>query len=220
MASSKFTRETCTCSLLGRPKDLSIAKLPTHKDIILCSNYERKRLGKLSKNNKEPRFSDIAGIVAEKVINLYKKVSIPQVTYTRVIQLIRDIHNRYQKIKRNINRVNTSDTLPTKLRDYLSSIDKLFDIASCKCDFLRSCTCPKEQKIPFDIQNFLVDQRNERKLKIPCTDDPIDVVESISNSNHSSQSSSASQPLEIAENESPEFIVSEKNIKKKKRQII
>lgn len=43
--------------------------------------------------------------------------------------------------------------------------ERLFDIASCKCEF-SACKCEKSRKVPIQEQKFLLDQRSFRKMTI------------------------------------------------------
>lgn len=42
----------------------------------------------------------------------------------------------------------------------------MFDIAACKCSANVNCHCSDSRKIPVIVQNFLEDQRSEKKLTI------------------------------------------------------
>lgn len=165
MAHSKFTRTACTCPLLGRPKDISAVFLPTNKDIVLCCNFERQRLGKQSNSDKEPAFSTIAENVANKVIKIYTSASIPRVSFKGVLQMINLCHQKYFNIKKIQANGRPSDK--NKIDEYVTSLDKLFDISTCKCLDMENCKCSEERKIPSNVRHFLLDQRNERKLYIP-----------------------------------------------------
>lgn len=221
MSVAKFTREACTCVLLGRPKDLCATLLPTYKDILLCCNFERLRLGKLSKSNKEPAFSTIAQVVAKKVSNIYSDASIPQVSSFRVLQLIDNIHQKYRNIKKIIANKRKSDQ--RKVDDFVSSLNRLFDISSCKCLDMTNCKCSKERQIPENVRKFLFDQRNERKLRISskfCNNDDIEKDDlQLPNSNQSSQSSSNPNSLELGQNDSQGFMIPETFEKKHKTRL-
>lgn len=51
---------------------------------------------------------------------------------------------------------------------YEDSLKKLFDIASCKCTSRKVCKCIT--KVPAAEENFLKDQRNDRKMFISSVD--------------------------------------------------
>lgn len=44
-------------------------------------------------------------------------------------------------------------------------MEKLFDIAACKCEF-SACKCEKVRKVPIQEQKFLSDQSSSRKMSI------------------------------------------------------
>lgn len=162
---SKFSLKSTACPLFGHPKDLREFVLPRKVDIILCCNEERRLMGKKSKNNKEPKFCDIAKIVAQKVMKLYRKVTIPYVCEKRILQLIKVLHDKYRRMKiySNNSKKKDSAALNKKINDFKQSCGELFDIAKCKCTNFTDCRCPQEDKVPRKIQPFLYDQRNDRK---------------------------------------------------------
>lgn len=90
------------------------------------------------------------------MINLYNKTKIPQVSYQRVIQLIKDIHKKYQNVKENLNRENKSENEKNKITNFVSSLNGLFDICSCKCANFKDCNC-EEKKVPENVRDFLFD---------------------------------------------------------------
>ena len=168
--SSKFTLDNCTCPLFGRPKNFRERILPTRKDVLLCCAEERRIKGRLSKQNKEPSFSIIADVVAQKLIDLYDTAKIPHVTFKRIKELINALHSEYVKIKSYCNNLkDVSDekkeslALQHKINDFKVKCKSLFDIASCKCPSFSLCNCPDSKRVPQEVQYFLMDQRNERK---------------------------------------------------------
>ena len=169
MESSKFTIKDSWCPLFGKPRELRLTILPTYKDIILCCNEERRKIGRLSNNGKqEPKFSDIAEKVSVQVIGLYEKVFIPHVTNTRVLQLINSLHEDYRRIKIYLHNLTqkTSPALQIKIDNFKIKCEKLFDIACCKCKNFESCECPVTKRVPLNVQKFLLDQRNGRECRI------------------------------------------------------
>ena len=46
----------------------------------------------------------------------------------------------------------------------------MFDIAACKCENFKECTCIKSSRVPVIEQNFLIDQRTVRKMCIAAVD--------------------------------------------------
>ncbi|KAE8746239.1 hypothetical protein FOCC_FOCC007111 [Frankliniella occidentalis] len=170
MSCSKFTfRQKCPV-FDTYPCDLNESRLPTYKDVLLCCLHERRRIGMLRGKNIEPLFSEISETVANKVENIFIKASIPTVSHTRVIQLLKAYHNKYITFKKVYLRDKTG--LQERRDSFVSSAQKLFDIASCKCASFESCTCPKEKKVPLIEQPFLLDQRSRRIGKIGSVDLP------------------------------------------------
>lgn len=170
MALSKFSfRRKCPV-FETYPEDFSGTQLPTHKDVLLCCLFERQRLGQERGTNKEPCFSEIAEIVSCKIENIFNKTSIPTVTHTRVLQLLRAYHDKYTLLKK----VNVSKRTPgeqDKREKFVASAEaKLFDISFCKCPQFSSCNCPKDKKVPLIEQPFLLDQRTNRIGRIGKVD--------------------------------------------------
>ncbi|KAK3909621.1 ATP-dependent DNA helicase mph1 [Frankliniella fusca] len=129
------------------------------------------RLGHANGNNLEPNFSDIAENVSYKVETIYAKASIPSVSHTRVIQMIKAHHAKYIVMKRKINVKQMTKFIQEQRDKFVASAEnKLFDIAYCKCEHFTSCTCPKEKKVPLIEQPFLLDQRNDRIGRIGKVD--------------------------------------------------
>lgn len=61
--------------------------------------------------------------------------------------------------------------IPKKhLEDYLDASKVLFDICSCKYLETNKCNYPKEKKVPYNEQTFLMDQRSLRKMIMGNTD--------------------------------------------------
>ncbi|CAH1113874.1 unnamed protein product [Psylliodes chrysocephalus] len=61
-----------------------------------------------------------------------------------------------------------------RLAEFLAKCEsKLFDVFSCKCEPISSCSCEKSRKVPPQEQAFLEDQRTNRKMALG----PVDVKE-------------------------------------------
>ncbi|KAK3925274.1 MAU2 chromatid cohesion factor-like protein [Frankliniella fusca] len=168
MSVSKFKFRQ-KCPVFGvYPYDLAESQLPSYQDVLLCYQFERFRIGRLRGDNYEPRSKEVSEIVAKKVENIFKKASIPIVSHTRVLQMLTSYHNKFLTFKRMF--LKNQIGLRSKRDEFVSSSAKLFDIAACKCPSFASCNCPKEKKVPFIEQPFLLDQRTRRIGRIGSVD--------------------------------------------------
>ena len=62
-------------------------------------------------------------------------------------------------------------SLPKQIKDFKkSSKTTLFDISACKCSEFRKRSCLCERRVPIMQQQFLLDQKSERKMKIGSVD--------------------------------------------------
>ena len=207
MSNSKYTVKGCSCPSFGRPKDLNTAGLPTLQDVILCCLEERRLLGKALKSQQEVKFSVIAENVAKKVIGLYECISIPHVSFNRVMQLLRSMHKEYKKMKKYQSLTNEKPSLKNYIDDYKDRCKKLFDIASCKCKRFESCDCSTEKQVPQKVRVFLTDQRLSKKFYLtaqkmkniyPSTALESSNLNSQQSSNSNSQQSSNSNSQQLS----------------------
>lgn len=105
-------------------------------------------------NPKEPVFSDIAETISQDIENIWVKASLPIVSHTRVIQMIKTYHLKCKNILKSIARLTAE-----KKQDILMQSKVLFDISSCKCKNIKQCTFLKDKKVPKSEQAFLIDQQ-------------------------------------------------------------
>lgn len=179
---SVITRQSHACPIFGLPKELGLTTLPTYEDVLLCCFNKKYEL--MLQSKKTPCFSLIADHVATQVQQLYIKSSIPTLSHSRVVQLIKSYHNVYYNLRKSYNRDIVKDNFKKKLDIFVTEAkSKLFDIAACKCKMSfacicggKSCTkdcsvtidcnCEKNKKIPAVERNFLYDQRTTRNSYI------------------------------------------------------
>ena len=165
------TRKKLECDIFGSPSEIPRATLPTYYDVMKYYLWVRNNI-KPKNCSKEPTIADVSEIVANDIEALWKKASIPTVTHTRVLQLIRCYHDKYTALlKYPINKRNQNYKVKTEV--FRKDSKKLFDIASCKCTLLSSCSCGKPFRIPVQEHEFLTDQRGPRTMIIGG----VDVVE-------------------------------------------
>lgn len=150
-------RSETTCAILGPYKELDDRQLPIIRDVIKLILFVKNEL-KLKYNGKDPSNSDIYAIVYEEINNIWTKASIPIVTKERVIQLLKSYFEKYLNLKR-YPKSKRNYSFENKLKCFLESSEKLFDVAACKCTSFESCSCLKPKKVPINERSFLLDQR-------------------------------------------------------------
>lgn len=168
MAERVQTRLMWECPIFGHPKVLSDTYLPTYDDVMKYYLYIRHEL-KPHTSSKEPTVSEILDIVIENVEDIWVKASIPTVSRTRMLQMGRAFHDKYRNILRSKGRKG-SKNYDLAVNKFLNEGKRLFDIASCKCKLFSECNCTKDKKVPVLEQQFLLDQRTERKMCISTLD--------------------------------------------------
>ena len=112
----------------------------------------------------------IANIIIADVDKIWEKSSLPRVTHRRIDQMVKEYYNKYIAILRIPKRRQDSEKYQGMIKKFLEDSDKLFDICSCKCQPIESCTCEKSRKVPQNPSEFLIDQRGERLMMLAGVD--------------------------------------------------
>lgn len=121
-------------------------------------------------SGRDPTVTEVAELVAEKVETIWKKASIPIVSHTRVLQMLRAFHDMYRKLLKPYKGRQNNSNYKKKLTDFAKRNEsKLFDIAICKCS-LSACSCQQVFKVPAEERDFLEDQRTVRLMYIGRVD--------------------------------------------------
>src|ERR1043165_5002128 len=94
---SVITRKCLRCPIFGAPRDLSGTVLPTFEDIMKYHLYVRNDL-KVNPKSNGPTVSAISELVSLRAENIWMKASIPIVSHSRVLQLVRSYTDRYKKL--------------------------------------------------------------------------------------------------------------------------
>ena len=163
---ANVTRSSSQFPLFNEVHDLRNNQLPTYGDILKCilwCKVEKKRV-----NGNDPSVKHIVKTITDRVIEIYNRASIPTVSKVRVNELIFGYHLKYQNIIKNYK--STLQSQITKLNAFKESSNILFDFCSCKCKGIILCTCSKEKKVPSIERDFLLDQRNKRRMFIGGVD--------------------------------------------------
>lgn len=154
------TRKDLRCPIFGEPIKLNANVLPTYCDVIKYYLWIRNNLLELN-NAKDPSIKYICAIIASDIEQIWKTASIPTISHQQVVARLVSYYSQYKSIKKL-----RSDA--KKQHFFKDSQKKLFDIATCKCASRKICKCII--KVPAAEENFLKDQRNERKMYIGCVD--------------------------------------------------
>ena len=150
-----LTRTKATCPVYGIANELPPNQLPTIGDVM---RFYALLKADLPKNI---RSTDISSQVASKVAELWLRASIPTVTVVRVSQKIESHHRQLRNMMKKKG-VSKETAISAAQVESL----QLFNIAACSCNDFTICTCPKESKVPILEVEFLLDQRNARKMII------------------------------------------------------
>ncbi|ESN99729.1 hypothetical protein HELRODRAFT_176489 [Helobdella robusta] len=156
-------RSDTVWDILGPYDELNERQLPTIGDVIKFILFVRNDL-KLKCNGKDPFNLNIYSVVSKKIQNIWIKAFIPIVSNDRVLQLLKSYFEKYLTLKR-YPKSKRHDSFEKKLKCFSDLSKRLFDVASCKCVF-EACVCLKNKKVPVNERQFLIDQRNERKMAI------------------------------------------------------
>lgn len=155
------TRSVFKCPLFGDVCEMKENVLPTYEDVVKYYEWTRHQLKLQSETAKEPIFGEIADIVVSRIENIWQTASIPTVTRTRIVQMLKAYHLKCKNLLKSIKRLS-----PDKLNSFQQSSKILFDISACKCKAFAQCICPKDKKVPKQEQTFLTDQRTSRVMVI------------------------------------------------------
>lgn len=131
------------CPIVGPPKKLDQNILPTSTDILRYFGFLKIELSSLNRNCIMDKMLEI--IVAE-LQKIWNSASITIVSKQRIKYLLQKLHNERRTLLKSI-RLIGKDPYNIKLNDFKCRIDKLFDIAICKCKQDEKCYCKKEKKV-------------------------------------------------------------------------
>ena len=89
---------------------------------------------------------------------------------TRPTQSLKNVKTKLTRLMDEGSKASKHGTGVDKSKQFMESLNELFDIAACQCKDLLECNCPKELKVPARERDFLLDQRTVRKMKIGGVD--------------------------------------------------
>lgn len=168
--SKPTTRTGGVCPIFGMPSKMRETVLPTHDDMMkhyLCVRNELKT----TQNGKDPSVKDVAEQVTSDLKALWARASIPCISDKKILEKVRAYHDKYRSILKPYKERKTNAKYAAKLEMFAEEArSKLFDISACKCSDWMKCRCSKKKKVPIDEREFLLDQRNQRKMMIGSVD--------------------------------------------------
>ena len=164
----KNTLREPSCLVFGTPQLFSENVLPTYEDVMKCYLFERFQLKRDTK--KDPSAKLIARKVSDRIISVWNKASIPTVTAERIFQKIMAYHAKYKNLMKSSHQKNATGFKLSCENFHKQAHNIIFDVASCKCKPISKCGCIKTKKVPKEEVDFLMDQRNERKMIIGSVD--------------------------------------------------
>ena len=162
------TRAKTVCPVFGHGRELHDNVLPSYHDDMRYYLLVQNKLD-YDRRGQHPTISEISEIVAQKLELLWNKASIPIVSHTRVLQKIRQYHDKYKGIKKHPKSRQNRGSFKIMLKKFHDEAQNLFDVAACKCE-ISKCKCEKLFRVPIQEQPFLADQRNLRLMCIGSVD--------------------------------------------------
>lgn len=157
----RTSRQGVNSDMFGAPSDLKETQLPTYGEVMRFVNLVKQNLS-LEKNGRDLPLSEVLPTVADRVMDIWKKSSIPVIPKKSVITKL----VRYCKKCRGVSKSSKRKNSKTVKNFSKEAFDRLFDICTCRCKDLNNCCCKRELKVPAREVAFLEDQRTERKMMI------------------------------------------------------
>lgn len=154
--------------VLGKDCEMPEYKLPTVLDVLKYYLFLMRK-GKLEKN-KFPSFNEVGHQVVENVQQIWVKASIPTINSRAVLKRLKVKVEEYNNLEKSYKRDKDSVKYNMKKNIFYENIEKIFDIASCRCPSFDVCRCPVGIKVPELEQDFLLDQRSTRRMCIAGVD--------------------------------------------------
>ena len=141
------TRKSLEFPIFDRVCELKRNQLPTHAD-CLKSILFKKRKNQIDSGGQQPSISIICKEVCSEVMTIYASASIPSLSETRIIELLKKYHSKYTSLLKSYKARCNVESFKSKTDEFLDDSKILFDFACCKCDSFDSCSCSKAKKIP------------------------------------------------------------------------
>lgn len=142
------------CPIFGSINLMQQSKLPTNADVL-------RHLLTIKPENENRKNAKAFEEVAGKVIIIWKQACLPLIDPRSVQRKVSLLYDKYSKVLKS-----TSSKYFTSIKEDFENVNEqqLFDICSCKCTNIFECKCPYGFKVPRNEREFLVDQRDKRKM--------------------------------------------------------
>ena len=130
------TRGVTEHTILGQPSALTRNQLPTSADVYRAYDY-------YLKDKIYTGLHERATAVAQEIVSIYCKASIPVIDIKSVVNRVKKLINKVQ----GLTKYSSSKKTSVSYQDSLKSLNTVFDICPCKCvdSGVReksNCTCP------------------------------------------------------------------------------
>ena len=133
-------------------------QLPTIRDVIRDFYYQKGD----TKSNKT--FNELKDETIQRIVELY--LMVPQATINVIA-----IETKLKKLLDDFSKAKKFTKKSQKVSSFVSKLDTLFDISSCKCKMIRTfswglmnCSCKPEKRIHEAEFDFIFDQRGVRQM--------------------------------------------------------
>ncbi|GBM04741.1 hypothetical protein AVEN_20187-1 [Araneus ventricosus] len=93
----KNTRQRTMCPIFGPLNELHVRLLPTVSDVLKYYLFVKSKM-KSTLPVREPTVSEISEVVAQNIESIWVKSSIPHMSHKRVIEKIRECHDKYRNL--------------------------------------------------------------------------------------------------------------------------
>ena len=164
-ASKVRTRSETKHSIFGQPTKLPSSQLPTKDDVFKCYLWYRN----IAEETRSQNTREVAKYVANDIIDIWNKASIPTNSYANVVQSLQRLIEQGKEVQKYPPARRESEVFCQKEK----SFKELFNICTCRCVQKgiidrSNCSCPL--KVPVCEWEFWLDQNSERKMVIGSLD--------------------------------------------------
>lgn len=165
-SSKGSTRSATINTIFGHPATLPSSQLPTKDEVFKCYLWYR---NKAEKERRSQNTRELAKFVANDIIDIWHKASLPTIDYANVLQSLLRTIEQGKKIQKYPPARRDSEIFSQKEE----SFNDLFNICTCRCvqkGIIDRSNCPCPVKVPAIEWNFWLDQNTERKMIIGSLD--------------------------------------------------
>lgn len=146
-------------AIVGICAEFPLNQLPTKVDVIKNILFHKIDDGDIIVANKQ-----LIKKTVERIKIAWSKTDIQTVADTSIERCALKIFDRYLKLKQ----IKHHKCYESQFNAFQMEMTSLFDISRCKCE--DKCVCSYVDKIPKKEKQFLIDQRNERRMFLGSID--------------------------------------------------